>query len=282
MRKGLITLFILIMLAISVGLDVRILTNEQDEEMELDLQLEEEDVGLVFFDLPNGEATYIELPSGETFLIGTGSEDSAEALFYRLRKLNVQSIDTIILPRFEKEYSGNVEKIITKLKTKQLIVPSKGLSQAINQYQSFAIDIFEWKENELYPISDYASIKTLSNDQALMPMVSFILSVHDKHQFFFSFEANESLEKTWIEEGLSPVSILKVAEFGDEVGTSQRFLNEIDPEVAVLFSKRDAEISAQLIERLQETWIDTYTMKQNGSVIVKINKLDYDIVTVHF
>lgn len=176
MRKGLITLFILIILVISVGLDVRILTNEQDEEMELDLQLEEEDVGIVFFDLPNGEATYIELPSGETFLIGTGSEDAAEALFYRLRKLNVQSIDTIILPRFEKEYSDNVEEIISKLETKQLIVPSKGLDQAINQYQSLGIDIMEWEENELYPLSDYTTIKTLTNDQALMPMVSFILS----------------------------------------------------------------------------------------------------------
>jgi beta-lactamase superfamily II metal-dependent hydrolase len=282
MRIGLIGLICLIVLGFSAGLDVRILTSNQDEEIELDLQLEEQDIGLVFLDLPNGEATYIELPNNDTILIGTGADDSAEELFYRLKKLNVEQINTIILPRFEKEYSGNVEKIITEMDTKQLIVPEPGLSQAINEYQKFSIDIIGWEANSNYSLSDYATIKTLSNQSSLLPMVSFILSVHEKHHFFFSSEASEQLERIWVEDGLSRVSILKVAEFGAEVGTTQRFLNEIDPEVAILFTKQDAEISSQLLERLQETWIDTYTMKQNGSVIVKVNAYDYELVTVHF
>ncbi|MFC0559917.1 hypothetical protein [Halalkalibacter alkalisediminis] len=282
MRKGLLGLLGLIVLGVIVGLDIRVTTNEQDEQIELDLQLEEEELGMVFLDLPNGESTYLELPDGETILIGTGAKDSSEELFTRLNKLNVSHINTIILPRFEKEYSGNVEKMVTQFQTDQLIVPNQGLSQAITQYQYLGIDIVGWEEEEDYDISEFLQIKTLSNHSSLMPMLSFIITVHNKHRFFFSSEANEQLERNWLEKGLSPVTLLKVAEFGTDEGTTQRFLKEIDPQVAILFSKENAEISGALLERLQETWIDTYTMNQNGSVILKVNEFDYELVTVHF
>ncbi|WP_227936225.1 hypothetical protein [Alkalihalobacillus deserti] len=282
MRKGLLGLLGLIVLGVIVGLDLGVTTNDHDEQLELDLKLAEEDFGLVFIDLPNGESTYIELPNGQTVLIGTGAEDSSEELFSRLNKLKVSQINTIILPRFEKEYSGNVEKIVTKLQTQQLIVPEQGLSQAITQYQHLEIDIVGWADDEEYAFSEYLKFKTLSTHSSLLPVLSFILTIHDKHRFFFSSEANKQLEQNWVEEGLSPVAILKVAEFGTEEGTTQRFLKEIDPQVAILFSKKNSKISSALLERLQETWIDTYTLNQNGSVIIKVNDFDYELVTVHF
>ncbi len=271
-------------MSVTLGFDVRMVINSSDEEaeFELDLQLEEEDVGFVFLDLPNGEATYLKLPNNESILIGTGAKDSAESLFLRLKKLNVSTIDTIILPRFEKEYSGNVEDVILQLQTKTIVVPGQGLDQAISQYQKLGVEIIGWDESELKELASHVSVSILPDESAIMPMLTFIITIHDTHQFFFASEASEKLEYEWIKKGLSPVSILKVAEFGTDEGTTQRFLNEIDPQVAILFAKQNGEVSSQLLERLQETWIDTYRTKQNGSVIVKVNEFDYEIITVHF
>ncbi|MFC0470253.1 ComEC/Rec2 family competence protein [Halalkalibacter kiskunsagensis] len=284
MRKVLIGLVCLIVMSVTLGMDIRLVVNSSDTEaeVELDLQLEEDDVGFVFLDLPNGEATYLELPNEGSMLIGTGSKDSADALFLRLKKLNVSTVDTIILPRFEKEYSGNVEEVLSQLQTKTIVVPEQGLDQAISQYQKYNVDIIGWEESEIKELASHVSVKILPDESAIMPMLTFIITIHDSHQFFFASDASEKLEYQWIKKGLSPVSILKVAEFGTDEGTTQRFLNEIDPQVAILFSKKNGDVSAQLLERLQETWIDTYQTKQNGSVIVKVNKFDYEIVTVHF
>ncbi|ARK30344.1 ComEC/Rec2 family competence protein [Halalkalibacter krulwichiae] len=272
----------LALLLLVVGFDIRITTNETDEEVQLDLQLEEQDIGVVFLDITDGEATYVEFPNNESMLIGTGSKASSDELLFRLRKLNVDQIETVILPRFEEEYSGNVQLIINEFQTEEIIVPEEGLEQAINQYQKLGIDIKGFEADQKYDFNEQVSFQTMPSQPSLMPMLSFIMSIHEKHHIFFSSEANEQLERNWIENGLTRVSLLKVAEFGANEGTSQRFLNEIDPEVAILFSKQNSEVSGQLLERLQETWIDTYALKQNGSVIMKINDFDYEIVTVHF
>ncbi|GAE25042.1 bifunctional DNA polymerase III subunit epsilon/ATP-dependent DNA helicase [Halalkalibacter wakoensis JCM 9140] len=284
MRKLFIGLLCFVVLSVMLGLEVRmvITSNGQDEEVELDLQLEEEDIGFVFLDLPNGEATYVELPNEESVLIGTGSNDCAESLFFRLKKLNVSSIETIILPRFEKEYSGNVEEVTSRLGVKTLIVPEAGMNQAKTQYEHLDVDIIGWSDKQEERLADHVEVKILPSKSSIMPTLSFLVTVHNKHQFFFSSEANEELEKDWVQKGLSPVSLLKVAEFGTNNGTSQRFLNELDPQVAILFTRENGEVSGQLLERLQETWIDTYRTKQNGSVIVKVSQTDYELVTVHF
>ncbi|WP_332630164.1 hypothetical protein [Halalkalibacter flavus] len=283
MRKILIGLLCMGILAGLLGLEVRMVSNSDgQEEMELDLQLEEKDVGFVFLDLPNGESTYLELPNEESVLIGTGEQDSAESLFFRLKKLNVTSIDTIILPRFEKEYSGNVEEIVTRLGTKTLVVPEEGLDQANTQYEKLDVRIVGWSDDTSKELAEHVTVKVLPSPSTIMPTLSFIVTIHEKHQFFFSSEANEDIERVWMNDELSPVSVLKVAEFGMNDGTSQRFLNEIDPQVAVLFTRENREVSAQLLERLQETWIDTYRVIQNGAVIIKVNQDDYELVTVHF
>ncbi|MDT8859977.1 hypothetical protein N0O92_07005 [Alkalihalobacillus sp. MEB130] len=284
MRNLLYGLLTFVLLGLMLGLEVRmvITSNGQEEEVELDLQLEEEDIGFVFLDLPDGESTYIELPNEESVLIGTGAADSKESLFFRLNKLSVSSVETVILPRFEREYSGNVEEVIARFNTKTLIVPEAGINQAKTQYEKLGVTIVGWSDQSDEELADHVSVKILPSDSSIMPMLSFIISVHDQHQFFFSSEANEEIEKKWIKEGLTPVAVLKVAEFGTNNGTSQRFLNEIDPQVAILFTRENGEISGQLLERLQETWIDTYRTKQNGSVIVKVNRADYELVTVHF
>ncbi|KHF40302.1 hypothetical protein [Halalkalibacter okhensis] len=283
MRNILIGLTFIVFMAVMLGLEVRMVSpSDGQEEMELDLQLEEQDVGFVFLDLPNGESTYMELPNGESILIGTGAKSSADSLFFRLKKLNVSSIETIILPRFEKEYSENVEEVVTLFGTKTLIVPNEGINQAKTQYETLDVEIVGWSDEKKEELADHVTVTMLPSSYTILPTLSFIISVHDKHQFLFSSEANEDIERLWMAEDLSPVSVLKVAEFGTNDGTTQRFLNEIDPQVAVLFTRENAEVSAELLERLQETWIDTYRMKQNGAVIIKVNQADYELVTVHF
>ncbi|TWI58900.1 ComEC/Rec2 family competence protein [Halalkalibacter nanhaiisediminis] len=283
MRISLVGLVCFFVLATMLGCEVQeVMTTIEEEQAELHLQLDDDEIGFVFLDLPNGEATYIDIPEKESILIGTGAKDSWESLRLRLKKLAITSIDTIVLPRFESEYSANTEKLIAQYNVKTVVVPIQGQKQAQELLQKDNVEIISWKNDQSYELSDHFQVKTVSSEVSLIPMLSFMIMVHDTHSFFFAAEASETIEEKWLEKGLPAVEVLKVAEFGTGNGTTESFLSKIDPQVAILFSKQNAKPSSQLLERLQETWIDTYETSQNGSVIIKANKDDYQLVTVRF
>ncbi|WP_088102177.1 ComEC/Rec2 family competence protein [Halalkalibacter urbisdiaboli] len=254
---------------------------KQVEKSEVDIHLHEKEIAFMFLDLPSGEATLIKAPDEQAVLIGTGASDSKQALIKRLEKFHVHEIEAVILPRFEDEYAGNTKFLIDNYHVDRIIVPEKGMEIAKAQFKKEKLTISSWEEGSTHELLPSLQFQALPSIQTLMPKLSMSITFA-KHHFLFATEANEALEKTWLESKLKKVNVLKVPEFGVKKDISQQFLDEIDPQVAIMFAKENSVPHSQVIERMQETWIDTYQTKQNGTILIKADQQDYQLLTVQF
>lgn len=263
---------------------VFLLTNKvsAEKELEVDLNLEDSDVAYTFFDLSHGEATLIQTGSGENILIGTGGSESARELEQRLKMYHVEKIDSVILTNQATEYTGNLTWVIDRYSVENLIIPI----QLIDHFNSFKqvheINVIGWKLGEENNLTSQVKTEILYVEETnpLLKGSAVILFTFEKHRMLYMGIADELVEKSLMEDYSLKSTILKVAEFGDAKGTSQPFLDEVDPQIAILFKKRGQCASDVVLERLQETWIEIYQTYRFGTVSVKCHTDDYEILTV--
>lgn len=254
----------------------------EKESIEVDLNLEEQDLAYTFFDLSNGEATLLQSGKGQNILIDTGSLESQEELEQRLKMYHVEFIDTLIITNQTEEYTGNLQWIINNFNVQKIIVPEVIKQQLITFHHLQDKEVIGWKKGdktELLPFLKteviYVEENDLENKGALVIVFSY-----GKQTLLFMGIADKQVEKQLIENYALKSTILKVAEFGSEKGTTQPFLEEVDPQVAILFKKNGVPVSELVLERLQETWIDIYQTYRLGTVSIKCHNDDYEILTV--
>lgn len=252
------------------------------EIVEVDLNLEEQDLAYTFFDLPNGEATLIQSGKGQNILIGTGSLESQEELEERLKMYHVEFIDTVIITNATGEYTGNLQWIINNFGVETIIVPEIIKEQMVSFHHLYDKKVIGWKKgdkNELIPFLKteviYVEERDVSQQGALV-----ILFSYGKQTLLYMGIADFEVEKELINSYALKSTILKVADFGSEKGTTQPFLDEVDPQVAILFKRSGMPVSEIVLERLQETWIDIYQTNRLGTVSIKCHNDDYEILTV--
>lgn len=255
---------------------------KDSESIEVDLNLESEDLAFTFFDLANGEATLLQSGKGQNILIDTGSIESQEELESRLNMYHVEMIDTVILTNQAEEYTGNLQWVINQYNVETIIVPEIMKENIVDIYYLHDKEVIGWKKGEKSELLPFLKTEVIYvEERDIEDMGAFvILFSYGKQTLLYMGIADRQVEKELIETYSLKSTMLKVADFGSDRGTTQRFLDEVDPQVAILFRKNGSTVSEIVLERLQETWIDIYQTHRLGTVSIKCHNDDYEIITV--
>lgn len=271
----------MVILAMLLGLVPQTIYAEK-ETLEVDLNLEDQDLAYTFFDLSNGEATLLQSGKGQNILIDTGSIQSQEELEERLKMYHVSMIDTVILTNQTEEYTGNLQWIINNFNVETVIVPEIVKENFVNLYHLHDKKVIGLKKGdkfELLPFLNtdviYVEERDIEDKGALVLVLTF-----GKQTLLYMGIADQQVEKQLVDSYALKSTILKVADFGSEKGTTEPFLDEVDPQVAILFKKNGRAVSEIVLERLQETWIEIYQTNRLGTVSIKCHNDDYEILTV--
>ncbi|MFD1738518.1 ComEC/Rec2 family competence protein [Bacillus salitolerans] len=241
----------------------------------INLKLLDEELAITFFNLSEGEATLIQNNNGEAVLVNTGNQFSQNELIKFLKLYGVSTINKIIITKMAPDYAGNVDFLCKLFGVKNIIVPHTETNQNI----SYPARLNYWEEgriDELFPGVTTKVLQVIDSENAMNVSMKY-----GKHRFLFMSVASKSLEDELIKKTeLKDVNILKVAEFASNNGTSQKLLEAVDPQVAIIFNKTNLYPSADVLERLQGTWIDIYYTRQFGNITIKSNKERYEVITI--
>ncbi len=244
----------------------------------VDLKLKEDQMALTFLDLPSGEATLIQHGNGKTILINTGGPATTGQLNELLNMYNITHIDTVILTKKNNEYNSNMDWLASNYVIGNFIVGEHSTEPFVKDKKN----VIKWKKGDKHTLLPDLTIHVIQESEDIEGSLGMdLLLTYGNHKVLYMTSSNIEIEKQLLNEmDLSDVDIIKVPEFASKKGTSESFIEHVDPQVAIIFQKRGVPLSQGVIERLQETWIDIYLTKQLGNISIKCNKNDYEIITI--
>lgn len=240
-----------------------------------------------FIGLDAGEATLVRSKDGTTMLIDTGHPSSEKTLLQYLRDQNISDIGYLVLTHFSEDYIGNVKAVLDST-TVDTIVTAKLLKPYILSPEwGFSGKVKQLNAGERLKLNTHVEIIALSPRQLyLAPQNNSLVFQlkHNKIQFLFTSAINKEVEQELMEKYDMKTEIVKVSDFGSSQGSFAPFIEEVDPQVAVLFHPSAAVGTPdEVLERLHETWTDVYRIKKQDyfqTIKMISNGDNYEIIEI--
>lgn len=242
-----------------------------------------------FLRLPVGESTLVRFPNGKHMLIDTGAAEDVKSLLALLAERRVTKLDYVMITNDQPEQAGGFPYLAESVQidtvmlpklteeTVRQVVPIKGDKKLIplSVGDQFGLD----KEISIHVLHPSENLFLSPQDNSLV----FLLK-QEKIRFLFTSGIGEAAEERLIQQAGQNLKaeVLKVAAQGSNQASSQPFLTLVDAQVAVIETgKSRAEMKTsqeEILERLGESWAETYITSQDGTITILSNGKDYRVL----
>ncbi len=244
-------------------------------------------VEIIFFDVGQGDATFIETPQGHQILIDGGPSKKI------LEKLNKnipfwdRTIDLIILSHPDADHLSGLNYVLQNYRVKNIL-----WNGAKKETQVFK----DWEKNLAKEIEkDEAKSVIAQNGQRIKaPGIEFYVFNPSEHSegkifnensnessivfkffsganiFLFPGDITQKIEKQLLKEEIDlSAQVLKVAHHGSKNSSIEEFLKEIEPDFAIIFSGKNNPYNfphQKTLDELQKIGAKILITAQNGDI----------------
>lgn len=248
-----------------------------------------------FVDVGQGDCTFIVTPKKHTILIdGGGSEFSSfdvgkSVLLPYILDRGYTKLDYVFISHFDSDHIGGILTILKELKVKNVIISRQG--ERSENYDEF-IKIIKEKRIKLiivevgdtinieknvhikilWPESKLVSDNILNNNSIVMKLNYY------KFSCLFTGDIEETAENKIVEKYIHnelKANIIKIAHHGSKTSTTDSFLKEVKPKIALIGVEKNNKFghpSDEVINLLEKQKIKIYRTDLNGEICMKINK----------
>ncbi len=197
---------------------------------------------IIFFDLPNGEATLIHQAFNQSnILIDTGdvTDEDQNSILQYLKKQGINVLDYVIITHSDSDHLGGLEIIMKKVKVKNIITNYYENKELFNKYQQYnsKLNIYYLKKGMNINLRR-VSLKIYSpefsfgdvNNNSLVFSLKFA-----EMKILFTGDIEEIAENSLILDD-EIFDILKIAHHGSKTSTSDGFLKKVKFKEAVIMN----------------------------------------------
>jgi len=238
-----------------------------------------------FLDVGQGDAAYIETPSGEDILIDGGPDNSVLAELGKVMDFSDHEINLVILSHPHADHLSGLVEVLRRYKVDEIY--ETGIAYPSATYDEFEKEIAakkipekfvkiddeknfgEVKFKVLYPLSDLKNKKVdnLNNSSIVVRL--------DYKNFSTLFPGDAELDeqnKILSDDKILPVTVVKIPHHGSQNGTVEKFLKVVRPAIAVISVGKDNKFGhphATTLSLLKKMAIRYYRTDQDGRVEIK-------------
>lgn len=243
---------------------------------------------VVFFEIGQGDAVFVETPRGHQILIDGGpSKKILEKLAERLPFWD-RSLDLVILTHPEKDHSAGLIWVLNRYQVSNILWT--GVLRETKSFQEWQeklakeqASIFTARAGQrikagqvqlsiLHPLESLAGefLKESSNDSSIVFRLSF-----GETNFLFTGDITQKTEKELLAREIELSSgVLKVAHHGSKTSTAEEFLKEVSPEIAVISCGRNNPYGhphQRVLNNLHNLGINILRTDQRGNIKIISN-----------
>lgn len=254
----------------------------------------EDNLLMHFIDVGQGDSTLIMFPNNEIALIDAGTRGGRKDLVKYLQDLKIKKIDHLIGTHPHEDHIGGLPEVIRNFEIGKVYLPNKTSNTAIfeellNEIKDNNLKISEGKTGvsiidsgdlKFYIIAPSKEYTNINNNSVVTKII------YKDFSAIITGDAEKEAESDIIKEGHNlKASILRVGHHGSSTSSMEEFLDEVNPEYAVIslgevntYSHPDKEVIKLLENRnipiLRTDELGSIVFQTDGKEINLINKVD--------
>ncbi|UJL47305.1 MBL fold metallo-hydrolase [Virgibacillus sp. NKC19-16] len=249
----------------------------------------QQDMQVHFIDVGQGDSMLIQTPTGKTILIDGGPPDSGKKVVSYLEDKQIDEIDLLIATHPDIDHIGGLPYVMEHIEIDQILDSgklhsTKTYAKYVNQIRKQDIPIKIAEKNELIKVDPLLKIrvlnsyeKTKNNNQS-----SIVLKItYDAIDFLLMSDVEKEQEKELMENKKLQAEIIKVAHHGSNTSSSLEFLQEVNPQIAILTYSVENDYGHpvdRVIENLHRINSTIYSTATFGDIVLRTDGDSYLVI----
>lgn len=271
--------------------DLNIPVNESNtmtvSTLESTVVTSDSELKIYYFDVGQADAELI-IADDKVMLIDAGNVEDGENLAKYIEALGVERIDYLVGTHAHEDHIGGMQEIVESFDIGTIYMPDVSTTtmtfeNLLGAISEKGLGVSTVNIGDTFSLgSGVCTVMNVRNEeQADLNDTSICLHfVYGENRFLFMGDASEDMEKdvTWPE-----IDVLKVGHHGSDTSTSEDFLNQTKPKVAIIscgIGNQYGHPNDDTIARLENIGAEIYRTDEVGTVLLTSNGSTYDIQTI--
>lgn len=242
---------------------------------------------IYFFDVGQGDSQLL-IADGQTMLIDAGNDEDGALLSSYIRGLGIEKIDYLIGTHPQEENIGGLDDIINNFEIGKIYMPNVRTNTApfqsvLDAISAKGLAITSCKPGDKFGLGDgIATIMAVENEET-SDLEDNSIVVHFRYgakSFLFMADAGKSIEEKY---EWPDIDVLKIAKHGSDKATSEKFIDQVKPEIAIISvgkNNNDNVPSKSVLDLLKKTGTKTYRTDTDGTILLITDGKTYNVETI--
>ncbi len=241
---------------------------------------------IYFFDVGQADSILV-IADSQTMLIDAGNNEDGPLLVNYISSLGIQRIDYLVGTHPHEDHIGGMDDIINSFEIGKIYMPDATTSTSTFQSVLEAISakglsITRCEVGNTFGIGDgICTIMAVENEeQSELNLNSIVIHMaYGEKTFLFMGDAEKANEDKYV---WPDVDVLKVGHHGSDTSSSEKFINSVKPETAIISvgaNNTYSHPSADIIKRLSDCGSTVYRTDESGTILLTSDGKTYSIQT---
>lgn len=234
-----------------------------------------------FFDVGQGDATFIETPTGVQVLIDGGRDGGVLRALSREMGFFDRHIDIIVATHLDEDHVGGLKDVLRRYDV-SLIVMTDNIHDTptsevfLTAVEEEGAEVIVVTERKAIDLSGDVVLTFLFPDRSVHDLESNTSSIithltYGTSDFLFMADAPKSIERYLLAQYGNQLQseVLKVGHHGSKTSTDEIFISAVNPEYAVISAGKDNRYGhphTEVIETLEDFDIGIKNTAEDGSI----------------
>lgn len=228
-----------------------------------------------YFDVGQADSILIQ-NNGQNMLIDAGNNEDGEILVNNLKTLGVENIDYLIGTHPHEDHIGGMDDIIYKFKIGKIFMPNvttntKTFEDVIDAVAEKELQIETPKENDKFQVGNAkCQVLYVGEDKENLNLASIIIKMeYDNLNYLFTGDTETEIEN---KVNFGKINILKVAHHGSDTSSSNKFVKETAPEIAIISVEKGnfyGHPNNEILKRYEKIGSKIYRTDEVGNIFIE-------------